>query len=161
MLILNIHIKPYLARYARKKYPSYMQDVVKFPFHSLMNTALLQRLKQKPQYQSMPSGNLAVMLNEEKNVSKRTDIYNWISRNDEGVIERMLRLDFNATLHYYFDSKRYNKGIDYNDSAEWFIEEWGLQGLIEPDALLKKHVCWKKLLKERRSSIGEQTELNF
>lgn len=160
MLILNIHIKPYLAHFALKKYPSWKSGTVKFPAFSLMNTLLLQRLRQRPHHQPVPNGNLPVMLNEEKNVCKRTDVFNWISRNDEVIVERMLRLNFDTEMHYYFERKRIREGVEYQDSAELFIKEWGLNGLIEPEALLKKHVRWKKMLKEHRTG-GEQTELNF
>ena len=161
MLILNIHIEPYLAQYAIKKYPSYIPNVVRFSSYSLMNTAILSRLKMKPYIQKAPNGNLGVMLNEENNKSKRTDVYNWISRNDESVVERMLRLDFDMMLHYYFDSNRNRKGIGYNDSAEMFVQEFGLEGLIGTDALLKKHVRWKKMVREQSLRKNQQTEMNF
>ena len=160
MIILNIHTKPYLAHYALIEYPTYHTGVVRFPAESLMNMAILSRLKVRPFKESPNAGNLPVLVNEETNLSKRTDMYNWITRADEGLVERCLRMDFNATLHYFMDSNRYNRGIDYKDSANLFVEKYGLAGLIQPEALLKKHVRWKKQIRDRRTG-GEQTEFNF
>ena len=48
MLVLNIYVKPYLAEYARQKYPSPIKDVAQFPAASLVNHAIVNSLIKQP-----------------------------------------------------------------------------------------------------------------
>ena len=110
MLVLNIYVKPYLAEYARHKYPSPIKDVVQFPAASLVNHAIANSLIKRP----------------------------------ANPVESKGMLDFDMFLHSYMDHERYQYGVDYKDSVQAFIKKYHLSGKVTPEALLKKHVRWKK-----------------
>lgn len=123
MLILNIYVKPYLAEYARRRYPSPIPDVVQFPASSLVNHAIVNSLVKTPAKAEPRNGNLLVMVNEKICNLKDLDVYNYLTYKGEKNVGMKLLLDFDMLLHTYMDNLRYHKGIDYKDSAEGFCEE--------------------------------------
>lgn len=160
MLILNIYVKPYLAEYARHKYPSPLSNVVRFPSSSLVNHAIINKLVETPQNATQRTGNLLVMVNEAICDLKDIERYNYLTLTDEIRVGEKLLIDFDAHLHSFMDNKRYRHGIDYKDSAENFIKEYHLSGLVTTEALLKKHVRWKKKVAHYRTD-GVQLKMNF
>ena len=160
MLILSIHTKPYLAEYARQRYPSYIPDVAQFPASSLVNHAIVNSLVETPAKAESRPGNLLVMVNEKICNLKDIEIFNYLTFEGENNVNKKLLLDFNAFLHNYMDSRRYNHGIDYKDSAAKFVEAYHLTELVTVDALLKKHIRWKKMVKNYRTE-GVQLKMNF
>ncbi len=160
MLVLNIYVKPYLAEYARKRYASPMPDVALFPAASLVNHAIVNSLVQAPAKTEPRNGNLLVMVNEKICNLKDLDVYNYLTFCGEHNINKVLLLDFDAFLHSYMDSRRYNQGVDYQDSADELVEKFHLTGLVTSEALLKKHVRWKKKVTNYRTQ-GVQLKMNF
>ena len=161
MLILNLHMRPYLAEYARNQYPAGMQDIVRFPAHSLMNHAIVNLLKENPgSIEPNKCGNFRVMVNEGICNLKDIERYNYLSPGDELRIQKYLLLDFNICLHWYMDMQRHYHGVDYKDSAEMFIKKYHVDGLLTSDAVLKKQVRWKQKLKSYRTE-SVQLKMNF
>lgn len=160
MLILNIHTKPYLAEYARRRYASPMPDVAQFPASSLVNHAIVNSLVETPAKLEPRPGNLLVIVNEKICNLKDIETFNYLTFDGENKVNEKLLLDFDAFLHSYMDSRRYNQGIDYKDSVTEFVEKYHLTGLVTADALLKKHVRWKKKVTNYRTQ-GVQLKMNF
>lgn len=151
MLILNIYVKPYLAEYARRRYASAMPDVAQFSACSLVNHAIVNSLAEPPVESKERHGNLLVMVNEKYCGLKDIEKYNYLTFDGENKVGKMLLLDFDMFLHSYMDRARYRNGIDYQDSARAFVEKYHLGGLVTEEALLKKHVRWKKQIKKYRT----------
>lgn len=144
MLVLNIYVKPYLAEYARQKYPSPIKDVAQFPAASLVNHAIVNSLIKQPANPAEHKGNLLVMVNERICDLKDLETNNYLNFEGENNVSDKLLLDFDMSLHSYMGHQRYRYGIDYKDSVKMFIDKYHLTGLVTPEALLKKHVRWKK-----------------
>jgi len=144
MLVLNIYTKPYLAEYARHKYPSPIKDVVQFPAASLVNHAIANSLIKRPANPVESKGNLLVMVNEKICNLKDIETFNYLTFDGENNVSEKLMLDFDMFLHSYMDHERYQYGVDYKDSVQAFIKKYHLSGKVTPEALLKKHVRWKK-----------------
>ena len=160
MLILNIYVKPYLAEYARHKYASPFHDVARFPAASLVNHAIVNELVETPKQSEPRKGNLLVMVNEKNCNLKDIEVYNYLTFEGENNVGEKLLLDFDMFLHSYMDSRRYHSGIDYKDSAEEFVKKYHLTGMVTSEALLKKHVRWKKKVTKYRTE-GVQLKMNF
>lgn len=161
MLVLNIYVKPYLAEYARQRYSTGMPNVVRFPAYSLTNHAIVNLLKETPdRAEPRTDGNLLVMVNEGICELKDIERYNYLSPGDEIRVQKNLLLDFNVSLHWYLDMQRHYHGVDYKDSAEMFIKKYNLEGLLTPEAVLKKQVRWKKQIRNYRTE-GVQLKMNF
>ncbi|MBR1711219.1 MAG: hypothetical protein IJ719_20725 [Clostridia bacterium] len=160
MLILNIYVKPYLAEYARRRYPSPIPDVVQFPASSLVNHAIVNSLVKTPAKAEPRNGNLLVMVNEKICNLKDLDVYNYLTYKGEKNVGMKLLLDFDMLLHTYMDNLRYHKGIDYKDSAEAFVKKYHLTDLVTEEAMLKKHLRWKKEVTNYRTQ-GVQLKMNF
>lgn len=160
MLILNIYVKPYLAEYARRRYPSSIPDVALFPAASLVNHAIVNSLVQAPVKAEQRKGNLLVMVNEKICNLKDIEVYNYLTFKGENNVGLKLLLDFDILLHTYMDNHRYRNGIDYKDSAEAFVKKYHLEGKVTSGALLKKHVRWKKDVANYRAK-GIQLKMNF
>ena len=160
MLVLNIYTKPYLAEYARQKYPSPIKDVAQFPAASLVNHAIANSLIKPPAIPVERKGNLLIMVNEKICNLKDLEVYNYLNFDGEDNVSKKLLLDFDMFLHRYMDFQRNHNGIDYKDSAQSFIEKYHLAGKIAPEALLKKHVRWKKKVRTYRTE-GVQLKMNF
>lgn len=159
MLVLNIYVKPYLAEYARQKYPSPINDVAQFPAASLVNHAIVNNLIKQPANPADHKGNLLVMVNERICDLKDLETNNYLNFEGENNVSDKLLLDFDMVLHSYMGHQRYRYGIDYKDSVKMFIDKYHLTGLVTPEALLKKHVRWKKkcgyLTRRRRTAEDE------
>ena len=140
MLVLNIYVKPYLAEYARQKYPSLIKDVAQFPAASLVNHAIVNSLIKQPANPAEHKGNLLVMVNERICDLKDLETNNYLNFEGENNVSDKLLLDFDMYLHGYMGHQRYRYGIDYKDSVKMFIDKYHLTGLVTPEALLKKHV---------------------
>lgn len=160
MLILNIHVKPYLAEYARRRYGCPIPNTAQFPASSLVNHAIVNSLVQTPAKTEPRNGNLFVMVNEKICNLKDLDVYNYLTFDGENNVREKLLLDFDVHLHSYMDTQRYRFGIDYKDSALAFVEKYHLDGLVTSEALLKKHVRWKKKVTHYRTE-GVQLKMNF
>lgn len=160
MLILNIHTKPYLAEYARWRYASPMPDVAQFPASSLVNHAIANSLVETPAKAEPRPGNLLVMVNEKICNLKNIEIFNYLTFAGENNVNKKLLLDFDTFVHSYMDNRRYNQGVDYKDSAVELVEKYHLTGLVTADALLKKHVRWKKKVTNYRTQ-GVQLKMAF
>lgn len=160
MLVLNIYVKPYLAEYARKKYPSPIKDVAQFPATSLVNHAIANSLIKKPAIPAENKGNLLVMVNEKICNLKDLDTNNYLNFEGENNVGEKLLLDFDMFLHSFMDHMRYHHGVDYKDSAQMFVRKYHLTGKVTPEALLKKHVRWKKKITKYRTE-GVQLKMNF
>ena len=160
MLVLNIYVKPYLAEYARRRYPSPIKDVARFPAASLVNHAIVNSLVETPANPGENKGNLLVMVNEKICNLKDLERNNYLNYDGENNVGEKLLLDFDIVLHGYLDHQRYHQGIDYKVSVNKFIERYHLTGLVTPDALLKKHVRWKKKLAKYRQECV-QLKMNF
>lgn len=150
MTILNIYVKPYLAAYARSRYSTGMPDVVRFPAASLVNHTIINKLTKRPDGAEPREGNLMVLVNDKVPGCKDFTQYNFLPLTGETAVNNALLMNFDAHLHFYMDRKRYDDGIDYKDSADAFIQLYGLEGLISADALLKKHVRWKSMVRAYR-----------
>lgn len=144
MLVLNIYVKPYLAEYARRRYPSPIRDVALFPAASLVNHAIVNSLVATPANAGPRNGNLLVMVNEKICLLKDIEVYNYLPYTAENNVGKKLLLDFDVHLHTYMDNYRYHSGIDYKDSAEAFVRKYHLGDLVTAEAMLKKHLRWKK-----------------
>lgn len=160
MLVLNVYVKPYLAEYARQKYPSPIKDVAQFPAASLVNHAIANSLIKKPAIPVENKGNLLVMVNEKICNLKDLDTNNYLNFEGENNVGEKLLLDFDMFLHSFMDHMRYHHGVDYKDSAQMFVKKYHLAGKVTPDALLKKHVRWKKKLAKYRQECV-QLKMNF
>jgi hypothetical protein len=161
MLVLNIYVKPYLAEYARRRYPGPINGTVMFPAASLVNHALVNSLTEKPtvDYGERKS-NLQVIVNEKICDLKDVDRFNFLTYRGENNVGEKLLLDFDMFLHSYMDRQRYHNGVDYKGSAQTFVEKYGLTGMVTPEALLKKHVRWKKKVARYRTE-GVQLKMEF
>ena len=160
MLVLNIYVKPYLAEYARQKYPSPIKDVAQFPAASLVNHAIVNSLIKQPANPAEHKGNLLVMVNERICDLKDLETNNYLNFEGENNVSDKLLLDFDMFLHSYMGHQRYRYGIDYKDSVKMFIDKYHLTGLVTPEALLKKHVRWKKMVDTWRAE-GVQLKMKF
>lgn len=160
MLVLNIYVKPYLAEYARQKYPSPIKDVAQFPAASLVNHAIVNSLIKQPANPAEHKGNLLVMVNERICDLKDLETNNYLNFEGENNVSDKLLLDFDMFLHSYMGHQRYRYGIDYKDSVKMFIDKYHLTGLVTPEALLKKHVRWKKKVDTWRTE-GVQLKMKF
>lgn len=160
MLVLNIYVKPYLAEYARQKYPSPIKDVAQFPAASLVNHAIVNSLIKQPANPADHKGNLLVMVNERISDLKDLETNNYLNFEGENNVSDKLLLDFDMYLHGYMGHQRYRYGIDYKDSVKMFIDKYHLTGLVTPEALLKKHVRWKKKVDTWRGG-GVQLKMKF
>lgn len=160
MLVLNIYVKPYLAEYARQKYPSPIKDVAQFPAASLVNHAIVNSLIKQPVNPAEHKGNLLVMVNERICDLKDLETNNYLNFEGENNVSDKLLLDFDMSLHSYMGHQRYRYGIDYKDSVKMFIDKYHLTGLVTPEALLKKHVRWKKKVDTWRAE-GVQLKMKF
>lgn len=160
MLVLNIYVKPYLAEYARQRYPSPIKDVVQFPAASLVNHAIANSLIQTPANPPENRGNLLVMVNERICNLKDLEVNNYLNFEGENNVGEKLLLDFDMFLHSFMDNQRYHHGVDYKDSAQAFVDKYHLSGKVTPEALLKKHVRWKKKVTHYRTE-GVQLKMNF
>lgn len=158
MVSVTIQVAPYLAQYARKRWAVTSDGGVIPPKYTQLYYTLVGWLSAKPVGANLPAGNLTVLL-AEKDVSKDLRHNVWLSPQALFRIERALRCDFDMTLHDYMDELYYRKGIDYQMSAVAFCERYGLDGLISEEALLKKHVRFKKLRRQNRGVW--QTELDL
>ena len=158
MRVISINVKPYIARYVMSRYNS-SAGAVLLPPHSLALHAIYNLLQSRPRMAVPRDGNLQVMLREgvvKKDIIKN----NYLSARAERYIDRLLTLDFDMTLHEYMDKQYYQKGIDYEASAEAFSVMYNLGDTLTSGALLKKHIRWKKLRREYRRQ-AEQGEISF
>lgn len=160
MLVLNIYVKPYLAEYARQKYPSPIKDVVQFPAASLVNHAIANSLVKRPANPAENNGNLLVMVNEKICNLKDLEMNNYLNFEGENNVSDKLLLDFDMFLHSYMDHQRYQYGVDYKDSVQMFVKKYHLTDMVTPEALLKKHVRWKKKVTTWRTE-GVQLKMKF
>ncbi len=158
MIVISINVKPYIARYAMRRY-SCNDGAVLLPAHSVALHAIYNRLQRRPSSVVPRSGNLRVMLREgvvEKDLTRN----NYLSASAERHIDRLLTLDFDMTLHEYMDKQYYQRGIDYEISAEAFHAQYDLGETLTTGALLKKHIRWKKVRRGFRRQ-EEQGEISF
>lgn len=158
MIVISLTVTPYLAVWVQHRYPS-QEDAVLLPRDSLVHHALINRLKERPHHVIPSRGNLLIGVSE-RSSEKDMKRCNWLSPQAELHITRLLRLDFDSTLHYFLDQQYYRKGIDYKDAAVAFHEHYRLQDTITVDALLKKHIRWKHVRKTYQLA-AQQTEFNF
>ncbi|MBQ8100523.1 MAG: hypothetical protein IJ169_04460 [Paludibacteraceae bacterium] len=159
MYFISINIHPYLAQYARVRFAQ-VDGAVLLPRDSIIHYALINRLQAPPKFAAATQpGNLAVAVREtetEKDVRR----LNGLSDSANRHIEQLLRLDFDMTLHEYMDRAYYKQGTDYLQAAALFHQHYRLGSTITQEALLKKHVRWKKRRRDYRKN-SEQLELTY
>ena len=160
MLVIGINIVPYLAAYAQHRYKCPVPDAVRFPSMSLINQTIINKLTIRPAHINPGNWNLRIVVAEPKYGLKDLSQYDYLPPAGEREVFNVLRMDFDATLHKYMDTERYERGVFYKDSVASFIKKYELAGLISEDALLKKHVRWKRYTSRYRAQTM-QLDINF
>ena len=106
-------------------------------------------------FSSRGSGNLELALPETRashqEGGKPTAIYNYLSQRSAGIIEQKVNVMMRAELHDLMDENKHIYGIDYLNTAYYFLRKYSIEHL-SPDALLKDYQRWKAKIRRQRKN---------
>lgn len=155
---INIRVEPYLARFARVRWPGH-DGVVVLPRGCPVTACIEVFSLCRPSHAKPEAGNLLLEI-PERDVAKDLRRYNYLSERGRKQVEWSLRTEFLRVLHETMDRERYRSGREYQDTAEAFHRYYGLGDTLTVDALLKMHQRWKEQQREWKGR-PEQLEINF
>ena len=159
MYTILVQCPEYVAHYLKKKF--HVSDgAVLLPQFTLSWYAIANSAQRRPPTEVPHQGNLFVAFHEKSVPLKDLRRQNWLSDKRLRYISKLLRWDFDMNLLEYMEREHYRHGVDYESAARQFHRLYELEGLVSEEALLKKHIRWKKLRKEFRLQ-AEQMDIEF
>ncbi len=155
MITTKITIKPFLAEYLIGKYGTPGNPLVKLPSGLDLYHTIYDLTDRRPKECPVDSGNLELALPETRashqEGGKPTAIYNYLSQRSAGIIEQKVNVMMRAELHDLMDENKHIYGIDYLNTAYYFLRKYSIEHL-SPDALLKDYQRWKAKIRRQRKN---------
>ncbi len=159
MTFINIECAPYVAQYLKKMY-HVVDGAVLLPQYTLAWYTIVNCAQRRPPEEKPVVGTLTVAFKDEAVRYKDLRYNNWIGRKRLKYISNLLRLDFDMNLMEFMEREHYKQGVDYDTAARMFHRMYELGDTVTEEALLKKHIRWKKKRREFRLE-AEQIDLSL
>ena len=157
MITTKINIEKYLAEYIIGKYGTADSKAVRLPSDLDLYHFVYDLLQKRPSNCPVDSGNLEIVLPERSGSDvefrKPTTVYNYIGQRGASILSRKINTMMRAELHDLFDENKHIYGIDYIDSAHYFLQKYCIESL-SVDALLKDYQRWRRKMR-RKSAVRE------
>lgn len=157
MITTKITIENYLAEYLIGKYGTPDSKVVRLPSDLDLYHFVYDLLQKRPAGCPVDSGNLELVLPERREAhlpgDKPLATYNYIGERGAKILSRKINTMMRAELHDLFDENKHVYGIDYINSAWYFLRKYCIESL-SVEALLKDYQRWRRKMR-RKTSVRE------
>lgn len=159
MITTKINIEAHLAEYIIGKYGTPEQKAVRLPSDLDLYVVVYDLLQKRPVDCQVDRGNLELVLPERREAhlpgGKPTNIYNYIGERGARIISSKVNTMMRAEIHDLFDENKHVYGIDYINSAYYFLRKYCIES-ITVDALLKDYQRWRRKLRRKTAIRGYQ-----
>lgn len=159
MITTKINIKPHLAEYLIGKYGTPGEPLVQLPPDSDLYLTVYDLTARRPADCPVDAGNLELALPDPRAArrqgGKPVSVYNYLSQRSAGIIAQKISVMLRAELHDLMDENKHVYGIDYLNTAYYFLRRYSIESL-SVDALLKDYQRWKKRVRRQRRHEAEQ-----
>ncbi|MDO4165355.1 MAG: hypothetical protein Q4D56_13390 [Bacteroides sp.] len=155
MITTKITIESHLAEYLIGKYGTPGEQAVRLPSNLDLYVTLYDLLQKRPADCPVDRGNLELVLPERREAhlpgGKPTQIYNYIGERGARILSSKVNTMMRAEMHELFDENKHVYGIDYINSAYYFLRKYSIESL-SVDALLKDYQRWRRKLRRKTST---------
>lgn len=153
MITTKINIKPHLAEYLIGKFGTPGNQLVQLPPECDLYHTVYDLTDRRPATCPVDSGNLELALPDPRIArqagGKPVSVYNWLSQRSADIIAQKITVMLRAELHDLMDENKHIYGIDYLNTAYYFLRRYSIESL-SVDALLKDYQRWKKRIRRQR-----------
>lgn len=154
MITTKITVENYLAEYLIGKYGTPGEKVVKLPDDLDLYHFVYDLLQKRPVNCQVDRGNLELALPERREAhfsgGKSLLVYNYIGEQGAKIIAKKVNSMMRAELHDLFDENKHVYGIDYINSAYYFLRKYCIESL-SVEALLKDYQRWRRKMRRKKS----------
>ncbi len=155
MITTKITIKSFLAEYIIGKYGKPDESAVRLPDDLDLYHTIYDLLQKRPVNCPIDKGNLELVLPERREGhhigGKSTNTYNYLSQQSATILERKINVMMRAELHELLDENKHIYGIDYLNSAWYFLRKYCIESL-SVDALLKDYQRWRAKMRRKKKN---------
>ena len=151
MMTISMEVEPCLARYMYARYASCVREgAIKLSFRDNLYSLLLNLTAPRPKSVSWrETGNLKLALPvPDKGKDPRT--YNYLSAESIHYFMGKVNDQMRREMIMYMQDEKYKRGVMFKHSLVQFIEDYGMEDLINEDTLMKHFQLYRKKEKERR-----------
>lgn len=148
MVTTKIDIKEHLAEYIHGKYNDCMPGPVSLPDREDLYHIIYDLLERRPVSCHADRGNLELAIPDRRQ-GKSPETYNYLGVRSARIISQKIETLFWAELHGIIDENKHVFGIQYIESAAYFIRKYGISSISE-DALLKNYYRWREIIRQKK-----------
>lgn len=155
IFLVRFQVKPYLAAYMRARYGEGTPTNTPIrlthtePLYSTLHRVTVPYPAHSPHRET---GNLCMVVPQPR-YGKDPSRYNYVGAAGAQILERQIETQMRAELFDYLMAQHYRKGWELKKALETFIDEHGMEDLVEESTLMRAYQRWRA---KRRALVSDR-----